>query len=275
MARPTGACRLCLLMRPLCDSHLWPRQIYALLHDPGDPKHFTLGNGRLTHTMKQMHEYLLCDECEERFNSGGERWVLANALHPSGSFHLRDALRAAKPFVTLEASVAYSGHTSGVDLDKLVYFAASMFWRTSVGMWTLADRWFGRDGKMNLGSRYSEEVRLYLLGKAPFPRNAVSVVYVSDEDAPHASVTFAAGGRQKEGHCSYSFQLPGLMFFLVLGQHIPDTIRGLCAVNNPVQRLVFLTKFPDEFTRRWTAEKMATLDPTALSKLPYPKRNRQ
>ncbi len=121
---------------------------------------------------------------------------------------------------------------------------------------------------MDLGPRYSEDLRLYLLGEAPFPRNAVSVVYVSDEDAPYASVTFAAGGRQKEGHFSYSFQLPGLMFFLVLGQRIPDTIRGLCAANNPVQRFIFLTKFPDEFTRKWTAEKMATLTPSALSKLP-------
>lgn len=255
-------------MRPLCDSHLWPRQIYALLRDPGDPKHFTLGDGRLTHTMKQIHEYLLCDGCEERFNSGGERWVLANALHPSGSFQLRDALRAAKPFVTLEGSVAYSGKTPGVDLDRLVYFAASMFWRTSVGKWTLADRWFGREGKMDLGPRYSEQLRLFLLREAPFPQRAVSVVYVSDEEAPYASITFAAGGRQKEGYFSYSFQLPGLMFFLVLGQQIPDTIRGLCAVNNPVQPLIFLTKFPEEFTRNWTTEKMATLTPSALAKLP-------
>jgi hypothetical protein len=113
--------------------------------------------------MKQIHEYLLCDECEERFNSGGERWVLANALHSSGSFNLRDAFRAAKPFVTLEGSIAYSGHTPGVDLDKLVYFAASIFWRTSVGKWTLAERWFGREGKIDLCPRYIEELHLYLL----------------------------------------------------------------------------------------------------------------
>ena len=74
----------------LCDSHLWPRRIYALLHDPGDPKHFTLGNGRLTHTMEQMHEYLLCDECEERFNSGGERRrITSSRLETSGALSLR------------------------------------------------------------------------------------------------------------------------------------------------------------------------------------------
>ena len=30
----------------------------------------------------------------------------------------------------------------------------------------LADRWFGRIGKMDLGPRYSEELRLFLLSEA-------------------------------------------------------------------------------------------------------------
>jgi hypothetical protein len=267
MARPIEACKLCLRVRPLCMSHLWPRKIYARLHDAGDTKHFTLGTGKLIRTVSQIQEYLLCDECEQRFSSNGEQWVIANAFHRSGSFYLRDALMACVPFVKLHESVAYSGKTPGVDLDKLVYFAASVFWRTSVGKWALADRWSGRDGKMDLGPRYSEELRLFLLGEAPFPSNAVLVVYVSDAAAPSASVTFAAGGRQKEGYSSYSFQIPGLMFFIVLGQSLPDTIRGLCAVNNPVERLIFLTRFPEEFTRKWTAEKIATLEPRDLLKL--------
>ena len=257
--RPTGACRLCGLVRPLCKSHLLPKQLYSLLHDPDDPKHFTLGTGRLNHTMRQIHEYLLCEECEERFNSGGERWVLANSLQSSGDFPLRDALRAAKPFVKLQDSIAYLGSAPGVDLDKLVYFAASVFWRTSVGKWSLTDRWFGNDSKVDFGPIYNEELRLFLMTERTFPANAVLVVYVADEDSPYTTVTFAGGGRQKEGHFQYSFQIPGMMFFLVLGKSIPDHIRGLCAVNNPVARLIFLTKFPNEFTRRWTAEKMATL----------------
>jgi hypothetical protein len=107
---------------------------------------------------------------------------------------------------------------------------------------------------------------LFLLSKAPFPPNVALDVCVSAEAVPYASVTFAIGGRQKEGHFSYSFKYRAA--FIVLGQPIPDNIRGLCAANNPVQRLILLTKFPDEFTRKWTDEKMATLEPSALVKLP-------
>ena len=259
MGRPTDVCKLCLQVRPLCRSHLLPRQLYTLLHEPGDPKHFTIRSKKLIRTTRQIHEHLLCEQCEERFNSGGERWVIANAPHPSGSFYLRDALRAATPNVRLNNSLAYSGTTPGVNIDKLVYFAASVFWRTTVGKWSLAERWFGNDDKLDLGKLYTEELRLFLLSERTFPPNAALVVYVSDQPTPYASFTVAGGGRQKEGYFQYSFQIPGMMFFIVLGKFIPDHIRLLCAVSNPVDRLIFLTTFPDEFTKKWTLEKMAKL----------------
>jgi hypothetical protein len=209
--------------------------------------------------MRQIHEYLLCEECEQRFNSGGKRWEIANCLKAPGTFPLRDALRAATPRTILKDSKAYSASTPGVDMDKLAYFAASVFWRTTVGKWSLADRWFGKDGKVNLGRLYTEELRLFLLQEQAFPTNAVLVVYVSDQATPYSTCTVAGGGRHEEGYFQYSFQIPGMMFFLALGKVIPDKIRLLCAVRNPIDRLIFLNTFPDEFTQKWTLEKMAKL----------------
>ncbi len=41
--------------------------------------------------------YLLCGECEERFNSGGETWVLKNCWHSEVDFSLRSNVIAIAP----------------------------------------------------------------------------------------------------------------------------------------------------------------------------------
>jgi hypothetical protein len=73
---------------------------------------------------------------------------------------------------------------------------------------SISGQWFGKDGKIDLGMAYTEELRLFLLGEQPFPQSAVLAVYVSDSTKPYASFTVAGGGRQKEGYFQYSFQIP-------------------------------------------------------------------
>jgi hypothetical protein len=192
-------------------------------------------------TTKQVRTHLLCDECEERFNAGGERWVLANAFQDSGQFPLQAALRAAKPVRDTETP-AFSGiATPGVKVDHLVYFSASMFWRAAVHDWKIGER-------LSLGS-YEDELRRYLLGMDAFPQNAVSVIYVSDEDTPTAAATSPSGGRARdEDYFQYSFHIPGLLFFLVLGKRMPSDLSFLCTVRSR-DRLVFLSSKADEFLK--------------------------
>jgi hypothetical protein len=62
-------CKLCLLDRPLCNSHIIPEFLYrAAYDDKGRALELTrtLGNHRFV--QKGYRERLLCDECEQRIN---------------------------------------------------------------------------------------------------------------------------------------------------------------------------------------------------------------
>lgn len=243
--RPTDQCRLCHCVRPLCDSHLFPRAMYRTFRDASDPKHVVLTAHRVTRTTKQMHAYLLCDECEQRFSSHGERWILRNCLTASGKFALRDALRAGTPSLELDNnSRAYPGHTPGVDVDQLVYFATSVVWRAAVYDWSQI---FGFCPKLNLGP-YEEQLRRFLLGLDGFPQNGTMIVYVAAEDQPYAGFVSPVGER-KDGHFQYWFLIPGACFSLLLGQAVPKDTHLLCAVRSP-DRVVFLTNQVRQFFER-------------------------
>jgi hypothetical protein len=204
----------------------------------------------------------LCDDCEERFNSGGERWILRNYLKPSGEFALRDALRAARPSDTLDTARIYPGNTPGVDVDKLVYFATSLIWRVAVHDWSEK---YGLGQRLDLGP-YEEHLRNFLLGLKDFPDNGCMIVYVSDDDTPPAGATSPVRVRTDENYFQYSFHIPGLMFFLLLGQLVPTDIQQhLCAVRSP-ERVVFLTKQVGELFRKAAVTLRSRLPASELSK---------
>jgi uncharacterized CHY-type Zn-finger protein len=227
-------CRLCFEVHPLRNSHFLPRGMYKVMRDTDDPKHVILRPGRTSRTTKQVRDYLLCDECEERFNSRGERWVLANGLQKCGEFPLQAMLKAAEPTVRGEQFLAFSGLTTpGVSADSLVYFAASVFWRSAVHDWGVGHR-------VNLGV-YEEQLRRYLLGLTGFPQHAALVVFVTDQIKPIAAATTPSGGRVQDGsYFQYKFHLPGLQFFLVLGQRMHQSFAAVCAVRSR-DRLVLLS----------------------------------
>jgi hypothetical protein len=79
----------------------------------------------------QVRDYVFCQECENRFRMNGETWVLANIPHDYGeSFPLHTLLNAVTPSIVESNRVLIPGRTtSGFDIDKLIYFGASMFWK--------------------------------------------------------------------------------------------------------------------------------------------------
>src|SRR5438128_2473290 len=89
-----GQCRLCLLHRPLCMSHLAPAGGYKRMRDTGapNPRPILIHGGIARSTDFKIQDYLLCSECEELFNKNGERWVLNNCYQPDGEFPIRTAL---------------------------------------------------------------------------------------------------------------------------------------------------------------------------------------
>ncbi|MCA9624240.1 MAG: hypothetical protein KC731_34685 [Myxococcales bacterium] len=121
-----------------------------------------------------------------------------------------------------------------VDVDILVRFAMSVFWRAHAVRHELCRN-------ASLGTKYGEEVRRFLLGEGEFPKNARLLTYLfEDATVLGASMDLAmclpVGARSGKHHF-HRFILCGLYFHLLLGNDLPP--RGLC-LHHAEQKLLVL-----------------------------------
>jgi hypothetical protein len=222
-------CKLCKQDRELRSSHFLPAAVYAQLRSPADqnPNPVLITKNVSMATSKQIKDYVLCAECEERFNKFGENWVLANMARPEG-FLMQDAVTAAKPIASNENFACYSGAAiPAIDMEALVYFALSVFWRASAHTWKNVS---GYMEGIELGP-FEETIRRFLLGEQ-FPDNTVVLVSVW----PTKDVLLAAytprRGKAPGCHC-FNFLIPGLEFKLMTGKGIPEDLRAMCSYASP------------------------------------------
>jgi hypothetical protein len=234
MPAPIGRCALCRENKELQDSHLLPAGILRLLRDDGlkNPNPWLMSLDHVGQTSSQAKQYLLCRDCEQQFSRNGENWVINHCYHESdGTFLLRDLLKAATPILSGPNGGAYDASTiPGIDIGKLVYFGASVIWRASLRPWHIQKQTY--DG-IEVGAKYQEELRLFLRGRAPFPHNAVSVVYVSTSEVPPLTTGFP-DSLQDGGRHIHRFYVPGIWFRLVFGNTIPEDTRKMCILRSPV-----------------------------------------
>jgi hypothetical protein len=130
-------CKLCRLDRELRESHFLPAAVYAQLRNNAEQNaNPVLITSRVSlTTSKQITDRVLCGECEERFSKLGESWVLANMARPDG-FLIQEALLATNPLDANESFAYYSSAAiPTINMEALVYFALSIFWRASAHMW--------------------------------------------------------------------------------------------------------------------------------------------
>ena len=131
--------------------------------------------------------------------------IEANAYRGGESFPLREALRGAKPLHRLTVgSVVQADTVVAVRLDRLVYFALSIFWKAAACQWSCYDHL----SQLELGL-YAEHIRRFLFQGEPLPKNVALVVNVSGNSNPHVCALYpyesrAAGARQ------HRFAIPGL-----------------------------------------------------------------
>lgn len=93
--RPVAKCKLCGLVKELCDSHYLPKRLYAFLRAAQlNSLHPVMEvGGELKQVSVQYRGYVLCAECEDLLNKHGEKWVLANIPQDyDGAFPLQDAI---------------------------------------------------------------------------------------------------------------------------------------------------------------------------------------
>jgi hypothetical protein len=271
---PETRCKLCLNERPLRRSHLVPRAFYNLLRTPDmeDPRPIVADAETTRVSQEQMAQPLLCAACESRLNEHGERWVLLHSYRLDGPSPLYTALNEATPDAAFGSGTVYSTLSApGIDLDQLAYFGASIFWRASVADWTMNRK---PAEMMRLGAAYDEQFREYLLGSAPFPRNAVLWVAVVRSEHPSPVIAFPGGERIGSYH-RHTFDVLGLSYILYVGIRIPEDIRRFCAVRSP-ERYMFFTPIDPIIERNYRnlarnsepSPKLAEITKRALSAQP-------
>jgi hypothetical protein len=189
---------------PLChchgvklrESHLMARAFYARIRKETGFDPIQVTPTLITQKSGQVKATLLCDACESRISTRGEKWMLENYPQMNGSFPLQAALRAATPFKDLNGNKHFEGSSiQAIELQKLIYFAVSVFWRAAVCRWRALDQCI----HLELGP-YKEALRLYLLDKAAFPQRASLHILVSPAAQPRGSVNFPSTYCDKPSH---------------------------------------------------------------------------
>jgi hypothetical protein len=263
-----GPCKLCRRDAELQSSHLIPRAIFVDLRMPELPNPSPIMSlpEETGPRQEQVVTSLLCSTCEQRFSALGEKWILEHGYRLTGASRIFQALNAASS-VDRDKWTLYPGaEVDGLDMDKISYFGASVFWRASVGSWMMAGK---KRRLIELGSRYEEQLRAFLGGEAEFPRAMVLWCAVCRTAEPPPVISFPTGERVGDGVHAYhrhTFDIPGLSYMLFVGNRIPDHIRESCIVRSP-RRFIYFSPV-EQIIERNTARVFAKSPPSpSLRKL--------
>ena len=235
-----GICKLCLRERNLQLSHLVPASILAVMSEPSlqNPHPVRLAGRFALQKPTQVKDYVLCYECEQRFNRNGEGWF-APVVARMGSFPLRDTLKGLRPLKQDADSALFSGLTiPGFDIGKLEYFALSIFWRAA------AHKWRDRDPvpQIDLGI-YQEPIRQFLHGEAEYPKDVVLLAGIWPVEPVPIGV-YLPVTESATGFDLFRFYMAGFEFALCIGERVPPDVKQLCC-HTSSQRIVIVSKKPN------------------------------
>jgi hypothetical protein len=194
---------------------------------------------------RQVSDYLLCRDCEHRFNVSGEHYVMSLVKSKNG-FPLLETLKASKathPRLAEDMAGYSAADSPTIDRNKLAYFAASVFWRASVHTWTNDD---GTSFRTRLG-KYEEAFRQYLLG-GEFPKQAVLTVFACS-DKYSQETFFMPTFRRVEEHYGHGFVSRGIHFVMNVGKIISKEIRRFGMVGHDEQLILVTDCFAHEMWR--------------------------
>ena len=232
---PVGMCKLCLLEKELRLSHYLPKGLLRYLreHSLTNPNPIMVTPDSVFQTSHQITDYLLCADCEQRFNLNGERWVIRHMAR-IGSFPIWEKLHESGPLAANEDRVCYAGVSiPGLRIDQLVYFAMSVFWRGSVHSWK--DR-AGNEHGINLGT-YEEPIRQFLLD-GPFPEDVALTISIWRTKGDAVLATYFPTPGDTSDYSTFLLYVPGIEFLLSLGKNIPKPTRLSCSVSTP-QKVIY------------------------------------
>lgn len=243
MARPVGICKLCLERKLLESSHFMPRRVYDYFRPaPGiDPIRIT--SVAVFPTSHQTQGHLLCKDCEDILNKGGEGWIVTKLATYRGAFPLYDLLASVPPALSEhDYAVYFTANHPKVHPAKIIHFAIGMFWKASVHPWRK-----GSDHpRIDLGEEYREAMRLFLLGKGPFPNNIALFPVVAPRGSAFMGFNDPYEGVREREYQAFFFHLPGVTFTMFAGTQLDYADRALCIHANPDQPILVSAHLVDK-----------------------------
>jgi hypothetical protein len=234
-----GNCRLCGQERVLRDSHFLPKAAYRLIRKVSGESPVIATRGLIRATDAQIHQHLLCEECEQRF-SRSEQYTLSQCCRGS-RFRLRELLDTLAPWQAHPDPELVPYQTAGatdLDVPTLVYFAASLLWRASVVVWREADD----DLTAGLGPKYNELFRKFLMGEEGFPEDAAIWISVTRTRTPEL-ICIGPHLHGKGTSHQFEMQIFGIRWSVFVGQRIDSVTRRMCTLRFP-ERFVYLSDSP-------------------------------
>lgn len=97
-----------------------------------------VANDAVMLTDHQVQDYLLCLDCEDILNKGGETWVNPKLATIKASFPLYDLLMKVAPaFQDEKGGVYWAAQNPDIDVEKLTHFAMGIFWKGAVHAWRI------------------------------------------------------------------------------------------------------------------------------------------
>jgi hypothetical protein len=219
-----GTCKLCLReAKELQESHHIPRALH-----PKRLKQQFATRSKTGPVKDEIKAYVLCRECEERFNQNGESEVLRHLAAKTKDFSdLHRTLRFAPPREEHPDVMRFAGHEVDCHMDKFAYFAMSIVWRGCVHDWTMLD---GEVRPASPMGDFQEQIRRYLLGETCLPPDMVVLVIVCS-DKQSRNVWMIPKEEVAENCINVRFLLRGILFRVLIGHQMPDFYRGMCCTS--------------------------------------------
>ena len=167
-------------------------------------------NKRVIQTSRQITAHAFCGDCERRFNSGGETWLLEK-LATLTAFPLRDMALATIPINDEPDFKAFSCDAiPDFQVQKIVHLALGIFWKSAVRTWNMID---GAINRIDLGP-YQEPVRQFVYGTGPFPENMYLMAYLDASNPPLVAMSSPRRFLSEKFHL-FIFYLNGLQCVLL------------------------------------------------------------
>jgi len=229
---PHRLCKLCLKYKDLQVSHLIPAAMYRIIRKSqgSDPVMLTAKRVRISSRQVTAHE--LCWDCEQLFRENGEDWM-ARQVFQGTEFPLLNRFSFAMPDWEQPDHTAYSGSACGIDTDKLVYFGASVLWRSSLRRWTIGST---ETTTVDLGP-HQEPLRRFLLSEVSFPAYGTVVVTVCTDFESQGCFfpPCAIRGGIVQG---YALLVLGVYFRFFFGPDVPSAFLRYCCVHSRRKRII-------------------------------------